>query len=182
MKKDRIMEKSRKILKIAEKYKYILIVVLAGLILLVLPSGNSGDGEEVQAAQGGMQEELFDIEAFENELKAALEKMDGVGKVSVVLTLESGSQRVLAEDSNVSYASGQQGDLTDYNKDNSTVIISQGSGIQEAIVVQRIYPVFRGALIVCEGGGNSAVRLAVTEAVSALTGIGSDRIKVTKMS
>ena len=41
-------------------------------------------------------------------------------------------------------------------------------------------PLYRGALIVCEGGGNDAVRLQVIEAVAALTGLGSDRIAVVK--
>ena len=43
------------------------------------------------------------------------------------------------------------------------------------------YPQFRGALVVCQGGGDPAVRLAVIEAVSALTGLGSDKISVVKL-
>ena len=37
-----------------------------------------------------------------------------------------------------------------------------------------------GAVIVCEGGGSAAVRLQLTQAVSALTGLPSDRIIVMK--
>lgn len=37
-----------------------------------------------------------------------------------------------------------------------------------------------GALIVCEGGGAAAVRLQLTQAVSALTGLPSDRIVIVK--
>lgn len=37
-----------------------------------------------------------------------------------------------------------------------------------------------GAVIVCEGGGNAAVRLQLTQAVSALTGLSADRIAVVK--
>ena len=37
-----------------------------------------------------------------------------------------------------------------------------------------------GAVIVCEGGGSAAVRLQLTQAVSALTGLPSDRIAVVK--
>ena len=42
-------------------------------------------------------------------------------------------------------------------------------------------PVYLGAIIVCQGGDSPAVRLAVVEAVSNVTGIGSDRITVEKM-
>ena len=35
-----------------------------------------------------------------------------------------------------------------------------------------------GAVVVCDGAGDAQVRLDVTEAVSAYTGLGSDRIRV----
>ena len=34
--------------------------------------------------------------------------------------------------------------------------------------------------MVCEGGGSDSVRLQVTEAVAALTGLGTDRIAVVR--
>jgi len=37
-----------------------------------------------------------------------------------------------------------------------------------------------GAVVVCEGGGSAAVRLQLTQAVSALTGLPSDKITVVK--
>lgn len=37
-----------------------------------------------------------------------------------------------------------------------------------------------GAVIVCEGGGSAAVRLQLTRAVSALTGLSTDRIAIVK--
>ena len=39
---------------------------------------------------------------------------------------------------------------------------------------------YRGALVVCQGGDRADVKLAVTEAVSALTGLSSDRVTVAK--
>ena len=42
------------------------------------------------------------------------------------------------------------------------------------------YPRFVGALIVCEGGDRADVQLKVTQAVSALTGLSSERISVVK--
>lgn len=37
-----------------------------------------------------------------------------------------------------------------------------------------------GALIVCEGGGNAAVRLELTRSLSALTGLSSEKIAIVK--
>ena len=39
---------------------------------------------------------------------------------------------------------------------------------------------WEGAVVVCEGGGSAAVRLQLTQAVSALTGLPSDRITIVK--
>ena len=44
-----------------------------------------------------------------------------------------------------------------------------------------IYPQFQGALIVSEGADNAQVRWSIVCAVSALTGLGSDKITVVKM-
>jgi len=38
-----------------------------------------------------------------------------------------------------------------------------------------------GALVVCDGAERASVRLAVTQAVSSLTGLGSNKIAVVKM-
>ena len=59
-------------------------------------------------------------------------------------------------------------------------MLTRGSGSQEVIVTQQVYPVYQGAVIVCQGAGNSAVRLAITEAVSALTGLSANRISIVK--
>jgi len=38
--------------------------------------------------------------------------------------------------------------------------------------------VYQGAVVVCQGADSSAVRLAVTEAVAALTGLSTEKITV----
>ena len=67
----------------------------------------------------------------------------------------------------------------DYSRTSETVLLDLND--QEAPIVTRIlYPTYRGALVVCQGGDRADVRLAVTEAVSVLTGLSSDRITVAK--
>ena len=51
---------------------------------------------------------------------------------------------------------------------------------QAAVVTRTVYPTYRGALVVCQGGDRADVKLAVTEAVAALTGLSADRITVAK--
>jgi stage III sporulation protein AG len=83
-----------------------------------------------------------------------------------MLTVRSGMERVLAQDSS--------------NGDTETVVISTGSGKQEVVLLTQKYPDFQGALVVCEGGDEPQVRLLITQAVAALTGLGTARISVCK--
>ena len=103
-----------------------------------------------------------------------LSHIAGVGKIRVMLTLKSGTQLQLAED--VSRADKE----SDTKYDSEIVTINRGSGNQEVVVTDQIYPTFQGAVIVCEGAEQSSVRLAITEAVAALTGLSTDKISIVK--
>lgn len=147
------------------KYGYVLLVIAAGAVLLLLPSGGrDSPGEEAPVC-----EEIFDLEAFEEKLERTLSRIEGAGETQVVLTLDGGSRQVLARDQE---RDGEGGGS------NTVVTVGKGSGQQGVVPLQTVAPEFRGALVVCPGGGNASVRLKLIEAVSALTGLGSDRISV----
>jgi stage III sporulation protein AG len=48
--------------------------------------------------------------------------------------------------------------------------------------VKTIYPVYQGALVVCEGADSATVRLEIIRAVAGLTGLSTDKIVVAKMN
>ena len=158
------------------RYKYVLLVAAAGVALLLWPespSASLGGSAQESAQTAGAEEALREMESAMEDI---LEKIQGVGQVDVMLTLQSGGELVLAEDSSLRY-SGSTQSPDDYDRSSQTVTVSGDSG-QDVVVTQEICPQYRGALVVCEGGGSDGVRLQVVEAVSALTGLGSDRIAV----
>lgn len=149
------------------KYSYVLLVIAVGAVLLLLPTGGrDSPGEEPPAREEGAS---FDLEAFETKLERILSQVEGAGETRVVLTLDGGSRQVLARN---------QDRDGDGGSSNTVVTVGKGSGAQDVVPLQTVAPQFRGALIVCPGGGNAATRLKLIEAVSALTGLGSDRISV----
>lgn len=155
------------------KYKYVFFVMLLGVFLLLLPDRD----REEQVGTAVLEEEApFQVEAVEQKLEEALSKVEGAGQVTVVLTVKGGSRRILAQDRTVTERDGDR-DVTV-----STVVVSRGSGTEDTITLQQISPEFQGALVVCSGGEDPAVRLNLVEAVSALTGLGADRISVCKGS
>ena len=107
---------------------------------------------------------------MERKLEQALSRVDGAGEVTVVLTVKSGARQILAQDSS---RSGEESST-------STVVVSTGSGTEDAVVLQQVYPQYQGALVVCPGGGDPAVCLRLVDAVSALTGLGADKISICK--
>lgn len=105
----------------AIKNRYLLLVLLAGLVLILLP--------------GRSQQQNSDFSTdHEKRLQGTLQSLEGVGDVNVLL----------AE------AEGRNGGFT-------------------------------GAIILCQGADAAEVRLHIVEAVSAFTGLGSNRILVLKM-
>ena len=149
------------------KYIYVVLVIAVGMVLLLLPSGGrDSPGEETPAREEGAS---FDLDAFEKKLECTLSQIEGAGEAQVVLTLDGGSRQVLARN---------QDRDGDGGGSNTVVTVGRGSGQQEVVPLQTVAPEFRGALVVCPGGGDARVRLQLIEAVSALTGLGSDRISV----
>lgn len=161
----------KSLLRTLSRYKYVLLVIVAGVLLLTLPRS---DTDNTSAAQVNMEEEDFSVEALEGQLCEILSQINGAGQVSVMLTVESGMMRVFAQDSMIE----QESDAA--RKETETVIVSYGSGTEDAVLVQQIYPKFQGALVVADGGGDPSVKLELTKAVAALTGLGSDKISVCK--
>ena len=131
------------------KYKYVLLVAVIGAALLLWP-GTKPETADLPAGGGPAagEAELAKTEAAMEEI---LGKIGGVGRVDVMLTLQSGSELVLAEDSSLRY-SGDSRSPDSYERSSQPVTDSGG------------------------------VRLQVISAVSALTGLGSDRIAVVKWS
>ena len=141
-----------------DRYKYAALVVLIGAGLLLWPSGKRDTGTSSVSAAA----EETTAETIQAEMEEILGQISGVGQVRGMLTYR-----------------GEPTAPEDYSARSETVLTDSGEG-DAPVVTQRVYPTYRGALVVCQGGDQPQVRLAVTEAVSALTGLSADRIAVAK--
>ena len=162
----------KRYLKFLGQYKYVLMVAAVGVLLLLWPS----KGETSPPAGDSLPEgaDLFQIGQIEEKLEQALSQVEGAGEVTVVLTVRDGPRQVVAQDGSATQSEGQT------SRETTTVLASQGSGTQGPVALQELGPVYQGALVVSQGGDNPQVRLALSEAVSALTGLGADKISICK--
>ncbi|MDO5548037.1 MAG: hypothetical protein Q4F79_06060 [Eubacteriales bacterium] len=160
------------------KYKYFLLVLAIGLCLMLFTWPEQTKQTEETETTSEME---FDMDSFKEELCSSLSAIEGVGRVEVMLSLESGEEAVYASD--VSQSSQNSGEDTSSENYQSTMsILSDGSYGEQPVLIKNNFPTFRGAVVICDGADDSVVQLKITEAVSSLCGISSDRISISKMS
>ena len=158
------MATMNQILQLIRKYKYVALITLAGLALMLIPSGETSETTlpaPTAAAEASMAEDLEQI----------LSKIQGVGQVQVLLTESQGKRTVYVYDESSSAESSRS----------DTVVLTNENRAQSGLVAQVIPPVYQGAVVVCQGGDDPSVKLSVVEAVCDATGLTADRVTVLKM-
>lgn len=160
---DRIAMKST-VMEYIKKYRYILLILLAGVFLMTLPE------EEEAEPQIQEQEQTAPLD-LQDSLSEILSLIKGAGKVEVLLTHAEGEQILYQTDEDTS--SG------DYRLE--TVLVTNAEREEKGLVKQINPPIYRGAVILCQGADSANVRLSIVEAVKSVTGLTADHITVLKM-
>ena len=102
-------------------------------------------------------------------------RVKGAGKVDVLLTVSQGERTIYQTDS--SYSQGE----TTTDTRTQTVLITDSQRNETGLVHQKNPPIYQGAIILTQGADDPVVKLAIVDAVSNVTGLGTDRISVLKM-
>lgn len=158
-----------KLLPFLQKYKYVALVLIVGIVLMLLPTRNEAATETVITEQGDS------ILSVEERLSKILAQVKGAGEVQVLLTEASGKETIYQTNDDVSHTDSSSSTRED------TVTVTDSQRNEQGLVRQQNPPVYMGAIVVCQGGDKATVRLAIIEAVSKVTGLGADKISVLKM-
>ena len=165
---ERILTKE-KLSQFVQKYKYAVLVLLAGIVLMLLPAQKESATETV------ITPEKDSILSVEERLALILGQIKGAGEVQVLLTEASGGEIVYQTNDDISQSDTSSSTHWD------TVTITDSQRNEQGLVRQQNPPKYMGAIVVCQGGGKAAVRLAIIDAVSKVTGLGADKISVLEM-
>lgn len=149
-----------------KKYRYVLLVLAAGLFLMLLPESGSGKAAEQNLAPA--EETKPDIQ---DALSEILSQIEGAGRVKVLLTQAAGEQ--------ILYQTDEDSDSETLRQD--TVILSDSERGEQGLIRQVNPPVYQGAVVLCQGADSASIRLAIVEAVANATGLTADKITVLKM-
>lgn len=166
-----IKQLTQKLKSTVGKYRYALIVLAAGLLLLMLPGKNTQNKSSTVTVDRNQAVQALDIET----LTEILQSVDGAGKVKVLLSTASGENTV--------YQTNREQSTSDTGSETNTetVIITDAQRNESGLIQQINPPTYLGAIVVCEGADSPTVRLAITQAVAKITGLGADAICVLKM-
>ena len=134
----------------------VLLGAAAMLLLLLseLPAAASAAPADESAYRQQLEQQLSDLIA----------QVEGAGKTTVMITLESGEETIYALDT----LSGQT------QEQQTHVLLDDGTALAQTVCTPRVC----GVAVVCEGGGDVRVAARITELVGALLDVPSNRICV----
>lgn len=171
--------------------KQLLILLLVGVLLMVivLPvPGRKEDTQEKNYDTAQSAEDNSGYEAYLEEKTArALEHVEGVGKVEVMITLKSGAQKIIEKDQQSSSQTTEEEDSqggtrtsNDISSDKTSIYEQNSDGSQSPYVSKELSPEIEGVIVIADGGDNAVVVKDITEAVQALFGVEAHKIKIMK--
>lgn len=171
-----------------------LILLLVGILLLVIAMPTADKGEKGEGKNGTLEADTQDTaEEFsdttyarqlEKRLEEALIQVEGVGQVSVMITLSSSAEKIVEKDrelnsDSTSDASGNSASSSSTSS-SETSVYSGNAGDEIPYVKKEMSPEIEGVLVIAEGGADAVVIENITEAVQALFGVDTHKIKVMK--
>ncbi len=189
-------------LKEMDKNKWLIAVCVGALLLVIALPVDSGKKEKDAGSDtsiietekqtesgketGASTEDVYRV-SLENELTEMLESMEGVGKVKVMITLKDSGESVVEKDHSDSNSTSEETDKeggsrsqTELQSEETTVYADNESGMP--FVSKEKKPAVEGVLVLAEGGGDTAVKQNISDAVLALFNVEAHKIKVVKMS
>ena len=124
---------------------------------------------------------------MEDKLTNILSKVEGIGKVQVMITISESKELVTLKDAPYTQDSVNENDgeggsriSSKYSKEDSTVMITE-NGENAPYIIKEKEPLIKGVLVIAQGGNDATVKVNIVEAVEALFDLPVHKIKVMKM-
>lgn len=172
----------------------ILSIGLIGMILLLISEFTGKEKNQKQQLKTADNSTQYTYEQnykkqVQNDLQKIISSIDGAGKTTVMITLDSGSKSIYAIDEKTSdndehlEKESENKKSSQHSKNTEHIIIKDSLNKDEkGLIVEVIQPQIRGVAIVCEGADSAVVRQNITDTVTAVLNISSTRVCITKMT
>lgn len=179
------------------KLLWIAAVLILGIVLMSLGNFMRGPEQagfvpeknidEMSGETNTAEGELTVVEKqLEKRLEKILSQIDGAGKVSVSLVLETGPEYEYAVDVSTKHRTTEEGDqgggsrVTTESDQSDELVLLHGSqkGTENPVVVKEKKPVVRGVLVVAPGAPDPWIRSHLSTAVQTLLDVEAHQVKV----
>lgn len=186
--------------KIENLVVFLIILIITIIVINVIWSGDSKKSNEQEFTSDKNKKLASSVEEIQTnsdtvtedetvkKLEEILSKINGVGKVKVMLTYSQTSQTIPlynqdSSEKNTEESDKQGGTRKVTETDTKTEIIYKEENGEKVPITQSIIsPKIEGAIVTAEGAGNAIVKTNIIQAVEAVTGVATHKIQVFEMS
>lgn len=183
--------------KIENLVVFILIVIVTIIIINSIWSGKKENNSSKSSEESDYGKQLAKEETtqtstnastmLEQNLENILVKIEGVGKVKVLISYSETSQVVPMYNENNKNSAIEEKDsgggtrLTEQNDSSKEIIYQEVNGEKVPITQKVINPKIEGAIITASGASNAVIKNNIIQAVEAVTGLATHKIQVFEM-
>ena len=172
---------------------FVIILVVTIIIINTIWGGNESKKEEKTTQDNSVQLVNSDVESVETSgdteksIKQILSKINGVGKVEVLITYSESNQVVAMYNEKNNESQTKEEDKSggtrtiQENTTDKEIVYKEENGKKVPVTEKVVMPKMEGALIVAEGANNAEVKTNIIQAVEALTGLATHKIQVLEM-
>lgn len=180
------LNENGKIVLWMKENKKATIFLLAGLLLLVLAIPTKGKGTKENKNNFETLEEEDYCKELEDKMEEILGKVEGVGKVQVMITLKNSKEQVVNKDAPLSSSKtveekeGEKSESESIEQGEETILVNM-DGDSVPYVIKEYSPKVEGVLIIAQGGDDPAIKAELMEAATVLLNVPSHKVSILKM-
>ncbi|GAE87650.1 stage III sporulation protein AG [Acetivibrio straminisolvens] len=168
-----------------------MIVIIAGGTLFGGNEKKKDESKNISSENLGDTREVLNVDVddeksqLEKDIENILGKIQGAGKVTVMITYASGKEIVPYADvkrsdnsTNEKDSSGGTRMIVQSNYESSVVYEENDKGVKKPIIAKELMPEIKGVLVVAEGASEATVRENLINSVKVLLDIPVHKIQV----
>ena len=165
-----------------------LVIILVVLVIIMIVGSYLFGGDEADkdaTMVASVARMTFDEREFETRLCKILSKINGAGKVSVMVSYKSSPETVPLLDTKDNSTTTEENQnsgsskKTEQKQSEATIIFNQEkSGDKVPYISKSIMPQVEGVVVIAEGGKDINVKADLVSAVCAVTGVSANKVQV----
>lgn len=174
------------VLEKIKRVKHLDVVIGVGVVALVLVLFLGVFSGDESSSSGQYVESKSEYLQIEDRLSDVLSKINGAGKVSVMINFAGTSEIITEKTTNLSEDKTVDSDSsgsreTESKTESLSPVIIQKNGEDSPLIVKEILPDIVGVIVVAEGANNMSVRINLLQAVQTLLSVSADKVEIFTM-